>query len=388
MVVTANKKLMLLAVALVINASLVFGQAPSYERPEYAISGLVQYGENIDRERLELLEDRQTIRIGSPYFITGTYIICNSGGEYRATLGILFDRWQSGVPYPAATEIQFFVNGNLVSYTEISTYGGIVFGERKRELAQHSTAWALIDVLFPENSITTIKVHYKNGIYSPQLAYNNINYFYFPELELSYWKGTTKFSVEIENSYIEDRYTAETLWISDIIFASITHDYERALHTSKYLPSLQKLETDLMSIHKVNGNTFKIEFTKKFMDTYRRSMIINFSLWGSTANNYIIFDYDTREINLGFLENNANISQRKLVPYELLFLTNNQLRIMRNFFYARHGYNFRSREIQNMFNYFFGHHYEINPDFHEGMLTEIDRANIETIRRLEVLTGE
>jgi hypothetical protein len=57
---------------------------------------------------------------------------------------------------------------------------------------------------------------------------------------------------------------------------------------------------------------------------------------------------------------------------------------MRNAFYAQYGYIFDSKDLQNMFEDV--SIYTPNPDFHEDMLTEIDRANIETIRRLEELS--
>ena len=421
MVVTANKKLMLLAVAVVINASLGFG-LPWY----YTISGLVQYGENIDRERLELLEDRQVIQITGDhsqfkdYFITGTYVIRNSGDAYQATLGILFDEWQGDRPSSAVTEIRFFVDDRQVDYIETNRTDGVVMGESERRLVQNATTWALIQVLFPESSIVTIQVQYKNrftGTYAGSLrscllAYNPVVLSYFPEL--LYWKGLTKFSIEIINDFISEN-NVEHYWISDIVFEPIMRFHQNEygdwinnviyndiitlrrkslLRTCEYLTGLQELTTELMKIYKINGNTFRIDFTERFMNIYNRGIIINFNIWGgrSSAHAYVEPNIISKEIILGFIFNNANISQRRLAPYELVFLTNNQLRIMRNAFYARHGYVFNSKEIRNMFDIFDYSNerrfYEQNPDFHEGLLTEIDRANIETIRRLEALAGE
>ena len=395
MVVTANKKLMLLAAALVINASLVFGLAP-----QYTVSGLVQYGENIDRERLELLEDRQVIRVtGSHYLapnylLTGTYTIRNRGDAYEATLGILFNEWQGGPPSPAATEIKFFVGGKEIHYTEIITQNGVVMGESEIQFSQYSTAWALINVLFPKNSVIKIQIQYINcfdpygGGDTSYFAYNSRSLSYFPEL--LYWKGLTKFSVEIINGHIS-RNNLEYFWISFVSFFHARYS-RNDIHTPndiyswRYLLDLQELETDLMKIQKVNGNTFRIEFAEKFINNYERSIAVYFNYWTSERGAYIIYDYRSKEISLSY-GSNRNITQRKLAPYELIFLTNNQLRVMRNAFYARHGYVFRSKELQDIFDSFYStrRFSEPNPNFHEGMLTDIDRANIATIQRLEAL---
>jgi hypothetical protein len=394
MVLTTSNKLILLMSALVINATSVLGLAP-----QYTISGLVQYGENIDRERLELLEDRQIIRVtdshylATNYLLTGTYTIRNRGDAYQATLGILFDEWQGGVPSPASTEIKFFVDGKEVRYTEIKTQNGVVMGESEIKFQQNSTAWALINVLFPENSVIKIKIQYIN-CFDPYgngetsyFVYNSKSLSFFPEL--LYWKGPTKFSVEIINDYLSPN-NVEYYWISNI---QLYHDRNfNIINTNEYLLDIQRLKTDLLEIQKINENTFRIDFTEEFINNYNRSISIYFKTWTSERGAYIRYNYPNREIILTFLENNTNITQRELAQYELIFLTNNQLRIMRNAFYARHGYIFSSKEIRDMFDIFYYSNerrfYEPNPNFHEGMLTDIDRANIEIIRRLEALTAE
>lgn len=403
------KRIVFAVLVLFINTPLVFGSL--------VISGLVQYGENIDRDRLELLEDRQIIQLtsDSEYFITGIYIIRNSGEEYMTTLGVLFNQWQGDFPSPNNSDIKFFVNSQHVSYTEIiNPFGVVAMGGNEKKLFRSLTAWALIDVLFPGNSIVTIKIQYKNSYTWYQqgeyrgyyLSYNPKFLSYFPKL--LHWSGSTKFSVEVINDFIE-RDGVEYHWVSDIVLEEIADnsqfvlqedEYARwisgivydtvfmreqnVLRTSQYLSDLQALETDLMKPKKINENTFRIDFTEKFINNYTRSFVIDFNVWTGERGAYIRFVGHSREIVLAFLTDNANISQRKLATYELFFLSNNQLRIIRNAFFARHGFIFRSREIQNMFDSY-GVFYEPNPEFHEGMLTEIDRANIAIIQRLEAL---
>jgi len=85
MVLTANKKAVLIFLLFLLNITLAFSSVAL----SVAMSGLVQYGENIDRNRLELLEVQQEIHLigRRRYFITGTYVILNRGDEYKATLG-------------------------------------------------------------------------------------------------------------------------------------------------------------------------------------------------------------------------------------------------------------------------------------------------------------
>jgi hypothetical protein len=74
--VLTQKKYVVMLLLLGINASFIFGS-------HFRISGLVQYGKDIDRERLELLEDREAIRFIERlnYEVTSTYTIRNSGNE-------------------------------------------------------------------------------------------------------------------------------------------------------------------------------------------------------------------------------------------------------------------------------------------------------------------
>jgi len=402
MVLTANKKIIFLATAFLINASLVCTSPVGY-----TISGLVQYGENIDRERLELQEDHQVIRItgnagsNTAYSITGVYTIRNNGNEYRATLAILIGKLEGTPPSFLDIEIQFFVNNEPVSYNEIITQDGVVMGENRIEFHSYSTAWALIDVLFPENSVVTIRVQYVNTLDSyyerggtSSILYNKniiLSYFLpkssFPEL--LHWKGPTKFSVEIINDDI-DQNNVEYNWIACVCLFH-TEDTSKNIYTSIYLTGLQEPETDLMKIQKIDRNTFRIEFTEIFTSSYDRSIAILLRVWEGVLSPYFTYNYVSKEISL-YYGSNPNITQRKLAPYEMIFLTNSQLRVMRNAFYARHGYIFSSRELRDIFdslNYSDTlRFYEPNPNFHEGMLTDIERANIETIRRLEALAGD
>jgi len=81
-----------------------------------------------------------------------------------------------------------------------------------------------------------------------------------------------------------------------------------------------------------------------------------------------------------------DLSQRELGQYELIFLNREQLRIMRNAFYAIYKYRFNDKKLSEIF---YDRIYEKIPDswyntnFSENLLSPIERKNIEIIQNLE-----
>jgi hypothetical protein len=351
-------------------------------RPE---TGLVQYGENIDKEKLELLEDKQIIHFlgqDKNNMVIGTYTIRNNGDEYKTTLGILFQEW-GGYPNPEELNLQFFVNNKKVKYYIINNGAAVKMGEKRIDLPQSSTCWTLIDVTFPRNSIVTVKVQHTR-IYS---SYNSPYMEHFPGL--LDWKGPTKFSVEIKNEE-KNINNVEEYWISNIAFTSKTLDYNHwwiDLNMNEYLQTLQDMETSLIKLQIKNGNTFLIEFREDFYKNYHRSFMLDWRYW-EFGYNYLYIEGEN-EIYFGMFNDThlrSSITKRLLGPYELIFLTKKQLQVMRNVFYARHGYIFKTKDMQAMFENG-AVNYDRNPNFTESMLTDIDRANIEIIKRLEAFSG-
>lgn len=74
--------------------------------------------------------------------------------------------------------------------------------------------------------------------------------------------------------------------------------------------------------------------------------------------------------------------KRLLTENDVIGLSKNELRIMRNWIYARHGYSFRSQDLHIYFSKFEWYH----PQYTEvpyNLLSEIEQRNIELIKRYE-----
>ena len=74
--------------------------------------------------------------------------------------------------------------------------------------------------------------------------------------------------------------------------------------------------------------------------------------------------------------------KRLLRDCDIIGLSKKELRIMRNWIYARHGYSFRSQDLINYFSKFEWYH----PKYSEvpfNLLTDIEQRNIELIKRYE-----
>ena len=96
------------------------------------------------------------------------------------------------------------------------------------------------------------------------------------------------------------------------------------------------------------------------------------------ATNIRITSYNNME-NIYF--NEKELSEELIKQQDLFFLSNDQLRLLRNAFYAIHGYDFKSQDLKEYFSGFSW--YKPNPNFSESDFTEIERKNIELIRQME-----
>jgi len=140
-----------------------------------------------------------------------------------------------------------------------------------------------------------------------------------------------------------------------------------------------------MEVIRTSGNTFLIEFTQEYVERFNRGMVLYLRRLGRNERQpFVSVGSLPPYVSFGPCSGlGGNIAERELRPYELILLTNNQLRVIRNAFFAQHGFIFRSPDLANTFGNM--RDYIPNPYFSEDMLTEIDRRNIAIIQRLEVL---
>jgi hypothetical protein len=296
------------------------------------------------------------------------YHINKVDDEYRG--GSMYD-----YPYDEYFQEYTLYNNGDVPYTVRMGVGYQYSSEAPNDLfrindvpVQHQLDWlynpfAFIDVLFPPREKTRIRVN--------DFSYTHV------------FKGTPSFTATIGIYFLDEEHHdlgIEMLWINDILFnrrVGIT------LRDSLVAMIEQEgsLSNRLFDIRKTNENTWEIEFFVEFVDRFRNNLAFEIE-WGQ-------WGYDLNMNDRGLRFN----SEEELSPYRYIFLTNKQLQVIRNAYYARHGYIFRNPALRRMYEEFdfprfpeFGNiNYKPNPNFHEGMLTDIDRANIEIIRRLEAL---
>jgi len=98
---------------------------------------------------------------------------------------------------------------------------------------------------------------------------------------------------------------------------------------------------------------------------------------------YNIHNFE-ENVYLGFRD--KNLSKELLSKSDLFTLSKRQLSILRNSFYARHGYNFKNKELREYFEANCreqGVEYKVNPKFSESVFNEVERKNIELIKEME-----
>jgi hypothetical protein len=223
--------------------------------------------------------------------------------------------------------------------------------------------FAFIDVVFPAKKETKIKV-------------DDLSYIRHNKDDKFIFKGSPRFTATIGNHFMDrfrPYFEIEEYWINDIFFNNLGEESLVSILEQK-----GSLSNDLFCIRKTNANTWEIAFTKKFVDGHRSNLTfeVESGLWGDIEG----------PGNSGGLQFN---SEEKITPYQYIFLTDKQLQVARNAYYARHGYIFKNPAMgRMMYEDFrapsFGNiNYKENPNFSESMLTDTDRANIAIIQKLE-----
>ncbi len=86
-------------------------------------------------------------------------------------------------------------------------------------------------------------------------------------------------------------------------------------------------------------------------------------------------------------DNEIDYSKTLFDKSDLIFMTPYQLSILRNGFYACHGYDFKNKEFKEIYKNPFTGKYQDNPNFSESDFNEMERKNIEIIREIENLNN-
>ena len=362
---------------LLINKNVYANIDPRDERwVIYELSGLAMYsGMDSAYENLVLVKEHVTIQfIDSQYFhnavkIKEEYSIRNDGECINAVIGIFAAKQMFFRDFFLPYDLQFFIGE--IEHTHHFAMQQPIYLDNG-DLWERQVNWALISVYFPLNEIVHIKIEYTSTM---NTEVRNFNGFVHKLLGAQFskytgWKGTPQFSVAISNYFaFEDDF--EYNWIVGIDFFS-----RRNSRDNFYAHNL------LYQKRKINANTWVIQFTDLFLENYERRFFIKTLFWGTERQGFYYLGNSRLYIH------DTDITET-FITYDLFyFLTNRQLRIMRNAFFARHGFIFRDERLRSIFNRPWALNYQENPNFHEGMLTDIDRANIATIQRLEAMAGD
>ena len=310
----------------------------------------------------------------------------NMGTEDGTELLPYYDWWQS-YSRNAFQEFTLYNNSNTSHTVRFEVYyeypddyqreflfevNGIAVGHQiiRIEPSEFERGYyAFYDVTFPPNESTTVKV-----------------YNLFGSISNSFPNGIPRFTATISNRRLDPHrpyFAVEESWIRDICFIGKSKWVEVVNAEKSFMAILERegsLANDFFILHKTNGNTWEIEFTSRFVEKNRKALRleVGYGNWGFSEPMSMGWQFDIADA---------------MTEYENIFLTNRQLRVLRNAIYARHGYVFKDEGMQNMFEemiepYFGQIYYWPNPGFTEDMLTETDRANIATIQRLEALAGD
>jgi hypothetical protein len=178
----------------------------------------------------------------------------------------------------------------------------------------------------------------------------------------------------------------------DIYFTGITsksNAFENSFSSFDVLRQNKTLSNDLYAISKINEKSWVITVSKAFINNYTPFFgfyLILKKTWSPSGltpyfsvadNGVLIFSRANQD------EIVINISETAVDITLLIFMTKNQLRLIRNAFYARHHYPFHDTKLLSFFSYNSRGYYFASDTFNETMLTDIEKMNIDMIKKLE-----
>jgi len=185
---------------------------------------------------------------------------------------------------------------------------------------------------------------------------------------------------EFPNNYVlklEDlrgKTDTELTFLRNEIYAK----YGRKFITPKYKDYFNSKEW-----YKVNPH-----FSDAFLtETDKKNVALILSLENSPKTNKPLAEKATDKPEYTYKEIEVELYPDKmLIPEDLVCKTNEELALLRNEVYARHGRQFETPKYQEYFNS--KSWYKINPEYSDALLTETDKANLALILDIETSIEE
>jgi hypothetical protein len=168
---------------------------------------------------------------------------------------------------------------------------------------------------------------------------------------------------------LRDKTKEELAFIRNEIYAK----YGREFITPKYRNYFNSKEW-----YKVNPH-----FSDDFLnETDKKNVALILSLEKSPKTSKTSAEKATDKPEYTYKEIEVELYPDKiLIPEDLVCKTNEELALLRNEIYARHGRQFKTPKYQEYFNS--KNWYKINPEYSDALLTETDRANLSLILDIE-----
>ena len=211
-------------------------------------------------------------------------------------------------------------------------------------------------LIIPESSSRSIVISYRNL----QSGKNQVNMNYWYNIHL--YKNPNGEPVNMSFAYNASR--NPELYISSI---DIKNSRDESVLKSMNVERSDKKTTKW---------SFRLpDYMSSENNEYLKVSLLYYGLDTEDSRLYIRHNGDT------IYWNNEDLMTKLIKQQDLFFLSNDQLRLLRNAFYAIHGYDFKSQDLKEYFSGFSW--YKPNPNFSESDFTEIERKNIELIRQME-----
>ena len=269
---------------------------------------------------IRLIDEKMIINLYSGHYTVNiSYTFFNEGNT--VTLDVGFPEFSAHFPWKELDEIKDFrvhINGNFVK-TEYIKSAPHVWNSNYTDVE----AWYINKITFIENEELNCVVEYR-GQHSPLGGRARfMEYLYGTAI---CWKnGIENFTIEVHNQSYDWIYKFET----------------------KFKDFTLRNENDVIIINAT-------EIMPQIQDTFRIYYNYDESDW---------YSYDDTD--------------RKLTADQLKLLSKSQLRIIRNLFYAKHGYIFNSKDLDEYFKKRWWYRpYHL---FNENIFNEIEKINIQLI---------